>query len=429
MLQFPRWNAVRVVCWLGLAVLCPLTAGAEDGDLGEDWRQEKATLAEHCGKPELDALRTCLGTLTSGVPVRLLLGGLPPQSGLSAGLELAERHPMGRSGQLAWEAGAVVSHRGSWRTGAALSMRPGTSGPHVDVFASTTTARRLNFFGSGPEATRDGRTRFGERQAMAGGAATWPIGGPRWLAALKPEVSGGVTGRWVRVLRDDAAPGFAGDVYGEAEAPGITRRLGRFLEVRETVRVAPILSGGRASLDYRVSWQQFHDRDKAGFSFRRWTVDLAQTVALGAPGIGGQPARRLAGLRLLMRSAATDERQRVPFYLQPTMGGSDLDGDRLSAGFQDYRFRAPHLALVQARVEHALAGPVRLLLEGEWGQVAERRNALSLRDFERNVTVGIVVRGEGYPQINLLLAWSREGRHTILSMAPQAGDTWRPRLF
>ena len=263
---------------------------------------------------------------------------------------------------------------------------------------------------------------------MAGGAATWPIGGPRWLAALKPEVSGGVTGRWVRVLRDDAAPGFAGDVHGEAEAPGITRP-GRFLEVRETVRVAPTLSGGRASLDYRVSWQQFHDRDKAGFSFRRWTVDLAQTVALGAPGIGGHPARRLAGLRLLMRTATARPGNQVPFYLQPTMGGSDLDGDRLSAGFPDYRFRAPHLALVQARVEQALTGPVRLLLEGEWGQVAERRNALSLHRFEHSVTVGVVVRGEGYPQINLLLAWSREGRHTILSMAPQAGDTRGPRLF
>ena len=404
-----RCRRRHTASWLALLLLLPRASSAEDGGV-------------------VEAVRASLGTLTAGVPVRLLLGGLPPQSGLSAGLGLGERHDVGRSGDVAWEGGAVVSHRGSWRTGAALSLRPGTAGPQFDVFVSLTTARRLNFFGPGPEATRDGRTRFAERQSMAGGAVNWPIGGTRWLTALKPEVSGGVTGRWVRVLRDEAAPGFAGDVYGEAEAPGITRP-GRFLELREAVRLAPTAGGGRVGLDYRASWQQFHDRDASGFSFRRWTLDLAHTVALGAPGTGGQPARRLAGLRLLMRSATVGEGQRVPFYLQPTMGGSDLDGDRLSAGFQDYRFRAPHLALVQTRVEQALAGPVRLLLEGEWGQVAGSRNALSLRGFERSVTVGAIVRGEGFPQINLLLAWSREGGRAILSAAPQDGATPRPRLF
>ena len=29
----------------------------------------------------------------------------------------------------------------------------------------------------------------------------------------------------------------------------------------------------------------------------------------------------------------------VPFYFQPTLGGSDINGQRLLSGYDDYRFR------------------------------------------------------------------------------------------
>jgi hypothetical protein len=42
----------------------------------------------------------------------------------------------------------------------------------------------------------------------------------------------------------------------------------------------------------------------------------------------------------------------VPFYFQPTLGGSDINGTAALASYQDYRFRAPNNILARASFEH-----------------------------------------------------------------------------
>ena len=41
----------------------------------------------------------------------------------------------------------------------------------------------------------------------------------------------------------------------------------------------------------------------------------------------------------------------VPFYLQETLGGSDIEGQPTLRGFQDYRFRAPDNVLIQVQYD------------------------------------------------------------------------------
>jgi hypothetical protein len=48
----------------------------------------------------------------------------------------------------------------------------------------------------------------------------------------------------------------------------------------------------------------------------------------------------------------------VPFYFQPTLGGADINGERLLAGYDDYRFRGRNLLAFQESVEHSVWGPV-----------------------------------------------------------------------
>jgi len=48
----------------------------------------------------------------------------------------------------------------------------------------------------------------------------------------------------------------------------------------------------------------------------------------------------------------------VPFYLQETLGGSDIDGFAALGGFADYRFRAPDLAVIQVEYDHRVWGPL-----------------------------------------------------------------------
>ncbi len=46
----------------------------------------------------------------------------------------------------------------------------------------------------------------------------------------------------------------------------------------------------------------------------------------------------------------------VPFYFQPTLGGSDINGNQSLSSYQDYRFRAPNVLLIRESFEHSIGG-------------------------------------------------------------------------
>src|SRR5437870_9089163 len=59
-------------------------------------------------------------------------------------------------------------------------------------------------------------------------------------------------------------------------------------------------------------------------------------------------------LRFFLSESIAPAGHVVPFYFQPTMGGSDLNGDRALSSYQDYRFRAPNVMFARAAFEHSL---------------------------------------------------------------------------
>jgi hypothetical protein len=121
---------------------------------------------------------------------------------------------------------------------------------------------------------------------------------------------------------------------------------------------------------------------------------------------------------------------RVPFYFQPTLGGSDINGSRLLSGYADYRFRAPHLLAFQESLEHSLWGPVGVFVLAEHGKVAGARRGLTLRDLKHSFAAGATVRAGGFPVINLSLAWSREGRRVLATVDTSLlGGSGRPSLY
>jgi len=50
----------------------------------------------------------------------------------------------------------------------------------------------------------------------------------------------------------------------------------------------------------------------------------------------------------------------VPFYFQPTLGGSDVNGNTWLPSYNDYRFRAPNTLLLREAFEHSILGAGRL---------------------------------------------------------------------
>jgi len=120
----------------------------------------------------------------------------------------------------------------------------------------------------------------------------------------------------------------------------------------------------------------------------------------------------------------------VPFYFQQTIGGSDLDGNRVLPAYEDYRFRGPHLVLFQETFEHSLFGsPIGLWLSADQGKVSLQNDGLSFNNLAHSWAVGFSLRAGGLPVG--LITWSTgpEGHHFAVTISPTLlGGSSRPSL-
>jgi hypothetical protein len=122
----------------------------------------------------------------------------------------------------------------------------------------------------------------------------------------------------------------------------------------------------------------------------------------------------------------------VPFYFQPTLGGSDINGNASLASYQDYRFRAPNILLFQETFEHSIFSlPLGFALGADQGKVGLTRGDLGPSPWVHSFDVGLTLRAGGFPQVYLLFAWGgNEGTHTIANMNTSLlGGSARPSLF
>jgi hypothetical protein len=463
-----------LIASLALAILA-VHAAAQESQIGSDLRREGEHVGESCSTLNVKAIGGCVYTLATDYPFHVAFGSLAPGNGTAFGVAFAERYTPNESWRLSWSADAVRAISGSYRAGAYMKIvrtppldivvapagAPARdTGPRevpvIDLFTQTTWLRTLGYFGEGPDTASQDRSLFGERQTMFGGSIVYPLSGWAAFDALRVSVTGGVTGRFI-----DIRPRSGGDAPSIDERFILTRPPGfirddAFVELREGVRIHPSVAGGHLQLAYAATAQQFRTDQTAHSSFNRWTVDLQHgipfyrtsapadarelntpnqcSVATGSPACPRVSASRnrqgAVNLRLLMIASTASAGNTVPFYLQPTLGGSDLNGERLLAGYDDYRFRAPSLLLAQESVEHSLWGPIGVFVMLEQGVVSLRAGDFDTGGVKHSVTAGLTLRAGGFPIVNLSVARSPEGHHVIAAISPSLlGGGGRPRLF
>ena len=122
----------------------------------------------------------------------------------------------------------------------------------------------------------------------------------------------------------------------------------------------------------------------------------------------------------------------VPFYFQPTLGGSDINGNPSLSSYQDYRFRAPNVLLLRESFEHSLWNlPVGFTFMADEGKVALTRGDLGSNPWLHSFSTGLTLRAGGFPQVFLLFSWGgTEGTHTIANVNTSLlGGSARPSLF
>jgi hypothetical protein len=98
-------------------------------------------------------------------------------------------------------------------------------------------------------------------------------------------------------------------------------------------------------------------------------------------------------MRLLLSESLTSGTSVAPFYFQQTLGGSDLNSALSLGRYQDDRFRAPNLLLLQESFEHSIWGPLGTTVMADQGRVALTRGDLGFSYLKHSFARCWVDRG------------------------------------
>lgn len=442
---------------------------------------EQTRLGDSCG--EFKVL-PCLTTLFTDHPFHIAVASLAPGNGFGAGPALTFTHHTkprripgpGGDTETNWrfqfDADAVVTDNISWRAGMYMKARytrippttlqngAGTPGaadlrPKSLLFAAyaqTESLRKLAFYGIGPNTSRSALAFYGERETIAGGNALIPLWSRIGLSFFGEANARALT---PHSETRDGGPSIE-QVYTPATAPGLAFQTASFAQLAEGLRLTPSWND-RFALDYAATIQEYASPG-SNSSFNRLVLDLGHTFSIYGTSTAAAPrdfngpdscarteridacpkpalSNNLEGsiaFRFLLTESFVPSGNAVPFYFQPTLGGSDINGNSMMASYADYRFRAPNLMVFRESFEHSLWKlPAGFILMADEGQVAATRGGFGIGNFVHSFAAGITLRAGGFPALSVLFAWGgSEGTHTLAQVNQSLlGGGGRPSLF
>jgi hypothetical protein len=474
--------SLRTLLLLSMLVAAPC-AGAQSGNesrLHSDFRREglelhpcKEQAVQPCNAFTIGNIFGVAQTLFTGQPLHIAVGSIAPQNGFAGGLAFVEHKDFSDEWRMTFNTDAVAAGNGSWRAGGYIKAYklgggqivvvngPGKTqspffhvAPLFNFYAETESLNRIYFYGLGPNTLPTGKAAFGLTQTIAGGSAVIPLG--RGGISLSAELNGRIP-----QLRPDARETVPtiGSLYTEATAPGLTTQPS-FLQPGVGFRMQPTVFAQHLRLNYLAEFQDFTALGNSAYSFRRWTADLNHEFPLdtkvhltaasdqnGPDSCTPDPNDKCPSpthvstainhegsiaIRLFMTGSIADAHSNVPFYFDPTIGGSDLNGNAILPSYPDYRFRAPNLILLRGTVEHSLPKiPLGAYFSVDAAKSALTRSDIDFSNLRQSYTVGLTVHAGGLPVVYLLFSWGgNEGTHSTFSVSNVLlGASARPSLF
>ena len=447
---------------IGLLLLVPCylpMAWSQESALKGELRREGERVSDACGSFSFKSIPSCGYTLFTDHPLHIAAGSMPPQNGFGLGGAFVWSKNT-ENWRMSWDADAVGAFSDAWRAGAYMKM---VHTPHpvkiqathpytvFNLYAQSISLNKLNFFGLGNNTSLAGKSVFGMGETIVGASAIKPVFEVKAIRWLNLSLLGEANGRFVNIRGNhgQSVPSIE-TLYTNATAPGLTSQPG-FAQLGEGIRIKPAI--GNLQLNYIGKFQQFFAPSNSQNSFLRWTVDLDHTYSLysrsqsgGSETLGPDSCahgddkcpeiphtRNLdgsVGVRLLLSQSLTSGTSVVPFYFQQTLGGQDINSALSLGSYQDYRFRAPNLLLLQEAFEHSIWGPFGLKFMADQGRVSLTRDDLGFSHLKHSFAGGLTLRAGGFPMVSMMFAWGgSEGHHNIFNMNTSLlGGSARPLL-
>lgn len=336
-------------------------------------------------------------------------GGIVPGSGFAGGLVLnLEQATSGKTLPPLRFSGSIEargSYNGFWVAGGKLNIwgaNKSSDDRHIHAMIEATHYElpQLTYYGLGNESSLASESLFGLEKTTAGVNLEFPI--PAGFS-----IAGGVGGLWAAPSGVHGSYPSIEQNFTPANTPALNMGAGYLTAgggINWIYPVAPRMYGYSSSL--ATLFQVFHA--DAPYSFRRikatWIHKYSPQAKVNLGTVTGT-------IRLVESYAPAGDS--VPFYLQPTIGGTDIDNIDVVRSYRDYRFRAPNLLAFQAEYAHAIKGPIALLGFYDVGKVAMTRGDLDLSHLHHSFGAGVILQAGNLPVMKLYIAWGgHEGTHT-----------------
>ena len=324
-----------------------------------------------------------------------------------------------------------VRERGLFELGRSPKRNQLDAKMSISLGVQRLAAREQNFYGLGPNSNLSGQATYGlmstESYAEINNPVTsWNSVGFRF-SFITPRVTSSV---------NNGVPQI-GSIYNDGTAPGLGSRQD-FLRYEPYVvfHVPPHRS---YSTDVRVGYAFYQDTTSSLFSFQRLSAKSTTIIPLWFPSHGTPDNRsRIAnavcpslrsGLRCSLGNVTVsgwvtasyaDAHSQIPFYLDPTLGGTDINGDDTLRGFADYRFRAPNDLLFQVEYRRPIWGPFGLLTFYDAGKVELRPTDISFDDMRQDFGIGFYLRAGNHEVVRFYVGFGTGEPYTLKAKFPNS---------
>ena len=356
---------------------------------------------------------SCLTDIFTEKTLHPVIKSIAPGAGTGLGLG----YKLDRPGdwRKTFTVNGAVSMRGAWVAETLFGVRrPNLARWNKDnedyaarLYVRARGLPRMTYYGPGPDTSRANLVNFAERDVFAGGDALIPVA--PWLGVggvvegIMPDISGVHDGT-VRSIEQ---------YFSESTAPGLYSQP-TFLHTEAFVRPH---HNYPFEFDGRVGFHFYHDTDTGHYSFRRFKADVTHNIYPERIRKGRPKRDSVLSIRGVVSLSDASATNAVPFYLQETLGGSDINNQPTLRGFADYRFRAPNLFLIQTMYERRIWQYVGVLGFYDTGQAAMRKGDLSFGNMRHSFGFGISLWAESKVVFRAYIGLgSGEGRHNYFGL-------------